>query len=84
MSKTTTRSQGIKGIDTLNIGMQSFFCSWNFTTDIMLWLPSASVSKPYIGKLTGHPGIVEWCEFTKHSEILISIDNRKMIKIWSI
>lgn len=50
----------------------------------MLWLPSTSVSKPYIGKLTGHPGIVEWAEFNKHQEILVSIDNRRIVKIWNV
>ena len=52
------KQMGVKGVDVLNIGIQSYFCSWTFTTEIMLWLPSSSISKPYIGKLQGHSGII--------------------------
>jgi hypothetical protein len=88
MSISPVKIKGVKGIDTLNVGIQSYFCSWTFTTEIMLWLPSTSVSKPYIGKLHGHSGIVESCEFVKgqhcSKELVVSIDNKKLIKIWSV
>lgn len=88
LSSSKLKLKGVKGIDTLNVGIQSYFCSWTFTTEIMLWLPSASVSKPYVGKLHGHSGIVESCEFIKPQhcpkELLISIDTKKAMKIWNV
>lgn len=54
-----------------------------FTNEIYIWLPSLSLSKPYVGELTGHLGIVEDCKFLPHGE-LVSIDNKSNVKIWNV
>jgi hypothetical protein len=53
-----------------------------FTTELFLWLPSFSLSKPFAGELKGHIGLVINALFTLKGE-LVSVDDRRMIKVWN-
>jgi hypothetical protein len=50
--------KGVKGIATHNRGIISCIACWMFTSEIYLWLPSLSLSKPFAGELQGHMGLV--------------------------
>lgn len=41
--------KGIKGLATYNRAGVAYICTWMFTSDIFLWLPSLSLSKPFAG-----------------------------------
>ena len=55
-----------------------------FSNDISVWLPSSSISKPYIGALRGHAGIVEEAKFLINFPIVISIDNKNSVRVSNI
>ena len=55
-----------------------------FTHDISVWLPSSSLSKPYIGALKGHAGIVEDAKFLANFPIVVSIDNKNTVRVSSL
>lgn len=57
---------------------------WVFTNEISVWLPSASLSKPYLGKLKGHAGIVEDVKCFKNFPYALSIDNKTSVRLWNI
>ena len=72
----------MKGLATYSKGNISYICSWMFTTELFLWLPSLSLSKPFAGELKGHIGLVINALFTLKGE-LVSIDDRRMTKVWN-
>lgn len=51
--------KSIKGFEVYNLKQVSYIICWMFSTEISVWLPSSSLTKPYIGKLKGHVGIVQ-------------------------
>ena len=55
-----------------------------YTTEISVWLPSSSITKPYIGKLVGHMGIVQEAKFLANFPIVVSIDNKCSIRVWDV
>ena len=56
--------KGVRGIASFNRGKVSIICSWTFSTNIYVWLPSLSLSKPFLGELHGHTGLIDACRFT--------------------
>ena len=56
--------------------------SWGFHGFVYLWNPTISYAKPFIGRFEGHSGVVSFCRFLKHTTSCISIDDRKVVKIW--
>lgn len=75
--------KGIKGIATYNNSTLSYICSWMFTSEIFIWLPSISLSKPFYATLQGHNGLVLDCKFAWKGE-LISIDDKRAVKVWNL
>ena len=67
---------------TYNRGVMTFICTWMFTTEIFLWLPSLSLSKPFAGELQGHLGLVQDCAFAWRGE-LISLDDKRSVRVWN-
>ena len=68
---------------TCNRGSFNYICTWMFTTQIFVWLPSLSLSKPYVGELMGHLGIVTDCTFAWRGE-LVSIDDKRNVRVWNL
>jgi len=64
ISSEVDGKKGVKGLDTYSKGNLSYICSWMFTTELFLWLPSLSLSKPFAGELRGHMGLVISALFT--------------------
>ena len=63
-------------------GNISFICAWMFTSELYLWLPSLSLSKPYAGELRGHLGLVLDCVFSWTGEVL-SLDDKRSVRVWN-
>lgn len=55
-----------------------------FSSEISVWLPSSSLSKPYLGKLKGHIGIIEEAKFLHSTPLAISIDNKHSVRVWDV
>jgi hypothetical protein len=55
-----------------------------FSPDISVWLPSSSLTKPYVGKLKGHAGIVQQAKFLYNFPIVVSIDNKFSVRAWNV
>jgi WD40 repeat protein len=64
LSLPPEEQKGVKGIAVFSQGITSYICSWMFTTQLFLWLPSLSLSKPFAGELKGHLGLVLDCVFS--------------------
>ena len=41
--------KGVKGMAVYSKNSVSFICAWMFTSEVYLWLPSLSLSKPFAG-----------------------------------
>lgn len=72
----------MKGVATYNRAGVAFLCTWMFTSEIFLWLPSLSLSKPFAGELHGHLGLVTDCVFAWRGE-LVSLDDKRAVRVWN-
>lgn len=82
--------QGFMGKKALLIGIETnqkhlgYILGWSFCSDIMIYNPFHSKAKPYIGKYEGHNSIIIDCKLMNHTPCCVSIDEKKILRIWSI
>lgn len=84
MEEDFRNCKSIKGIDTFNNSITTYIICWMFSGDISVWLPSTSLSKPYIGALKGHSSIVESAKFLTNFPIVLSIDKKYCVRASSV
>ena len=53
-------------------------------TSIYVWSPETAVNRPFIGKLKGHMDPVVDAKFLPKSTLLVSIDEKLLIKIYDV
>lgn len=68
----------------LNENHLGYILAWTFCSDIMVYNPYQSMAKPFIGKFEGHNGIIVDCRLMNHTPCCVSVDEKKILKIWSI
>ncbi|CDW78217.1 UNKNOWN [Stylonychia lemnae] len=61
-----------------------FFCSVGHESSIYVWSPETVQNRPFIGKLKGHQYPVVDAKFLPKTTLLISIDERLMIRVFDV
>lgn len=67
--------RGIKGID-YGPNYGHYLVSWGFDTQVHVWNPCSSLTKPYFGTYDEHNCVVQVAAFFKNAPRCVSIDQR--------
>lgn len=61
-----------------------FFVSVGYEPHIYVWSPETAIKQAYVGKLKGHPDPVVEAKFLHNSTVLVSIDEKLLIKVFDV
>lgn len=78
-----TQVRSLKGIDYSN-HFNHYLITYGFETQVRIWCPKMSLSRPFIKSLEGHSGSAVHAKFINPTRYCVTVDERFNIRIWDL
>lgn len=75
--------RSLKGID-YSSHFNHYLITFGFETQVRIWCPKMSLSRPYIKSLDGHCGSAIIAKFINPTRYCVTVDERYNIRIWDL